>query len=593
MAGLSSRVKRKTYSFELKRKYQHLGHYKVKERPPIERIKDTLRALVSPKAPEKKAAAPLSRPPPGGFNFMVFGAFILIALVIIGLAWLYLNALLQPPPGVFQPQTEKAVIENILEKGSILTTGARGAELNLASVFISYDAKNVVNYTINLTTYDNKLPSEVFILNSERLEATSYPDFMASLRAQLAKRKIILNEITIKQLETLPEGAVVIIPSGAVPKQILGVESELSMNKLADRGMVVVYIGQPFTKMLNGTLVSFTPKETLGTLPVKFDEATPLSSTDGFSLFQPLYKAVPSGSGWSSVLAYGSVSIAKRGDGAFLFIPQTLDGGWRGNSSAAAQDISRIVFEIPWAVPNAETKTYFFANQTNYSGDSYFFSEPFEAPNATVKVDFLGYSATSSNPVRETLYMRLEKAGRNSLIIEEGGRVVSANITNLPVRVNAQLREAQAAQPNMYLVVVDKDGKDVQSFPQGNINVQSDASFDLLLYLDRGEYTVRLVDDESRVYAQTYMKVVSIDITYMGNDPQKRSLYKFDITMDGSPRILSDVSLTVDKGQYGTYRFNNVDKIRVDLSQYVGGEPLPLGNHSFDFTAGGLKLHPG
>jgi len=589
MADLSSKIKKKTYSFELKRKYQYVGHYKVKERPPIERIKDTLRSLVSPKRQEKKAEA-FSRPPPGGFNFMVFGAFIFIALIIIGLAWLYLTALLQPPPGIFEPQTEKADIQNTLISGEILTTGTRGTSQHIAAVLIGYETSNLANYTVNLTTYDGKIPTEVFILNSERLEATSYGDFIATLRANLARRKIILNEITIKQLETVPEGALVIVPSGAVPKEIIGVDSTLSMNKLADRGVVVVYIGQPYTKMLNGTLVSFTPKDTLNTLPIKFDEASPVSSTDGFHLFQPLYRAVPGGGGWSSGLAYGSVSIAKRGDGAFLFLPQTLDGGWRGNFTAAAEDVARIVFETPWVEPNAESKAYLFANQTGYSGRSFFFSEPFDSPNATLRVDFTGVSATSSNPVRETLFIRAEKAGKNTLIIEEGGRVVSANITNLPVRMNAQLREPQAAQPNMYLVVVDKDGNEVQSFPQGNINVQADASFDLLLYLDRGEYIVRLMDDESRVYAETYMKVVSIDIDYMGNDPQRKSIYRFDITMDGSPRTLSELSLTIDRGQSGTYKYNNVDKVRIDLSQYTGGEPLPFGNHSFDFTAGGLKV---
>ncbi len=589
MADLSSKVKRKTYSFELKRKYQYVGHFKVKERPPIERFKDTVRAFLAPKKPEKKAES-ASRPPPGGFNFMVFGAFIFIALIIVGLSWLYLTALLQPPPGVFQPQTEKAEIGNTLVRGEILDTGTRGAETHLSAVMIDYRTANLVNYTINLTTYDNKVPSEVFILNSERLEATTYADFIASLRSNLAKRKIMLNEITIKQLETVPEGALVIIPSGAVPKEILGVDSTLSMNKLADRGVVVVYIGQPFTRMLNGTLVSSTPKEALGGIPLKFDETSVLSSSDGFKLFQPLYRAVPSGGGWGSGLAYGSVSIAKRGDGAFLFLPQTLDGGWRGNFSAAAEDVARIVFETPWVEPNAPSKVYVLANQTEYGGTSYFFSEPFESANATVKVEFTGHSATSNNPIRETLFIRTEKALRNTLVIEEGGRVVSANITNLPVRMNAQLREPVAAQPNMYLVVVDKEGEEVQSFPQGNINVQADASFDLLLYLDKGEYTVRLMDDESRVYAQTYMKVVSIDIGYQGYDPQKKSIYRFDITMDGSPRILSELRLTINKGQYGSYTYNNVDRVRVDLSQYTGGEPLPYGNHSFDFTAGGLKV---
>ncbi|MCI0504447.1 hypothetical protein L0Y65_07130 [Candidatus Micrarchaeota archaeon] len=589
MAELSTKIKRKVYNFELRKKYQYISHYKVKVRPPIERIKDMIKAMTAPKKQEKKAPSVISEPPRGGFNFMVFGAFILIALIILGMAWLYLSSLLAPVAGGFQPQVEKAMISNTLEEGDILTTGSRGSTSYTAAILVNYDARNIKNYTINLTTYDNKLPSEVFILNSERFEATTYPDFISALRQDLAKRQIILNEITLKQLETIPEGALVIVPSGAIPKEILGVDSPLTMQKLAERGVVVVYIGQPLSKMLNGTLVAFTPAEVLSTLPVKFDENAPLGSTGGFHLYQPLYQANPAG-GFSGTVVYGSVSIIRRGDGAFIFIPQTLDGGWRGNSTAAAEDISRIVFEVPWAEPSSENKTYVFTNQTEYAGRQYLFSEPFKATKTTVKADFLGYSSVSENPVRETLYIRLDKQRNNSLFIEEGGKVVSANITNLPVRMNAQLRENVAAQPNMYLVVLNNNGTEIQTFPQGNVNVQADASFDVLIYLDRGEYLVRLVDDESNVYAETYMKVVSIDIDYLGNDPQKKSIYRFSITMDGAPKILNEIGVKVDGGQYGSYTFNNVDYLRVDLSQYTGSEQLPLGKHSFDFTAGGLKV---
>lgn len=591
MAELSTKIKKKVYRFELKKKYQYLGHYKIKERPPIERIKDTFRKMLKPKAEEKKAAAAVSaEPPKGGFNFMVFGAFIFIALIILGMAWLFLSMSLATTGSGVAQQVEKAAIDNTLESAEVMTTGVRGSQNYLAAIFVDYNTANLNNYSINITTYDNKIPSEVFILNSERIEATTYPDFITALRANLAKRNVMLNEITLKQLETVPEGALVIVPSGAIPKEIIGIDSPMNMNRLAQRGVVILYIGQPFTRILNGTLVASTPKETLQSLPIKFDENSPVSSTEGFHLFQPLYRATPGG-GWTSGLAYGSVSITKSGDGAFLFLPQTLDGGWRGNYTSAAEDVSRIVFEVPWSMPSSERKEYLFANQTNYSGKRFFFTEPFESPAATVRVDFTGYSATSNNPIRETLYIRAEKQRNNSLLIEEGGRVVSANITNLPVRMNAQLREPQAAQPNMYLVVYDSNGTEIQTFPQGNLNVQADASFDVLIYLDRGEYIVKLVDDESRVYAETYMKVVSIDITYTGNDQQKKSVYRFDITMDGTPKLLSEISVKVDNGQAGTYTFNNVDKLRVDVGQYSGGELLPIGNHSFAFTAGGLKLN--
>ena len=82
------RIKKKIYKFELKKRYQYLRHFKAKERPPIERIKDQFRKLLAPpkKAEErKKKAAPA--PPPGGVNFAVLGAALLIAIIILGQAW--------------------------------------------------------------------------------------------------------------------------------------------------------------------------------------------------------------------------------------------------------------------------------------------------------------------------------------------------------------------------------------------------------------------------------------------------------------------------------------------------------------------------
>jgi hypothetical protein len=325
---------------------------------------------------------------------------------------------------------------------------------------------------------------------------------------------------------------------------------------------------------------------------MKFDEQSSLESEDGFHLFQPLY-LVASASGWTTGLKYGSVSYAKKGNGAFIFVPQTLDGGWRGNYSAAAEDIARIVFETPWAEPNAPSHQYNFTNQSSYSGITYFFSEPFESPNTTVKVEFIGYSNSSNFPVMETLFLQLEKPDQNNLYIDLGGRVVPTNITNLPVRMNAELKAPVASQPNMLLVIADINGTELQSFPQGNVDVQADKSFDVQVFVERGEYIVKLVDDESKVYAQTYMKVVSPEIIYVGTENQRHSAYLFDIKMEGNPFELVQVVVKVNAvggASYGTYTFDNAQKLRVDVGSLTGGEYLPQGKYIFEFTSGGLKL---
>ncbi|NYZ74075.1 hypothetical protein H0O00_02950 [Candidatus Micrarchaeota archaeon] len=587
MAEKDARLK-KTYRFELKKKYQYVSHYRTKVRPPIEKIKDLVRGILTPKK-EKKTEAVLSQAPPGGFNFMVFGAFIFIAIIVLAMGWLFLTTQAFQSAGVFQPPSEKPAIENTIISGDVISSGDRANPRYVASVMIDYNTSNLVNYSVIISTYDQKLPYEVFILNSERFEAGMYPDFIRTLRSNLAKRKIILNEITLKQLETIPEGAIIIVPSGVVPMEMLGVNSMITPNHLADRGVVVIYLGQPFTKMLNGTLVQTTPQATLKTIPFGFDENVQLQTSAAMHVYQPLYRAAPT-SGWAGDLKYGSISVATKGDGAFVFLPQTLDGGWRGNYTSAADDVSRIVFDIPWAEPNAPSKNYTFADQTYYAGRSYFFSDQFAKPSVTLKVDFIGYTSTSEFPVRETLFTSIEKERDNDMYIELGGKVVPTNISGKPVRMNAMLREPQAAQPNMYLTMTDSNGTEVQSISQGPVNVQADKSFDVPIYIDRGEYIVALMDDESNIYTQVYMKVVSIDITWKGQDSKKPSRYYFDISMDGQPFELNEISLLVDGGKYGSYTFNRVSSMKVDVGGFTGDNSLPTGDHVFKFTAGGLKV---
>jgi len=204
-------------------------------------------------------------------------------------------------------------------------------------------------------------------------------------------------------------------------------------------------------------------------------------------------------------------------------------------------------------------------------------------------VEFIGYSAASDFPIQQTLFAGVQREANSNMYIEKGTKVVPTNITNSLVRINALLKEPVAAQPSMFLIFTDANGTDVQTFSQGPVNVQADRAFDVPVYLERGEYTVRLIDDESRVYAQTYMKVVGIDINYVGLSKQKESEYNFNVVMDGTPVTLAEVKVEVDDGDYGSYSFRNVNKIALDLGSRTGGTRLPDGTHTFEFTSTGLS----
>ncbi|MBN1169772.1 hypothetical protein JXA56_02005 [Candidatus Micrarchaeota archaeon] len=593
MADLGNvKIRKKIYKFDVKRKYEYVSHYKMIDRPPVERIKDAIKVFLKPKAGKKEAEP---EKPQGGFNFAVIGAALLIAMIILGVGLLYITVSLgHTAPEVFQEPMDKPLIDNVLHDSELLSSGRLGFPEYTGAVFVEYGARNIDNYSIVLTPYREKIPSEIFLLNSQRVEATTYTNFTVHLRANLETRNILLNEITVTELESLPQGAIIIVPSGAVPKELLGYGSLLNMTALAEKGVVLIYMGQPFDRVLNGTLVNSLSQAQIASLPVTFDRNTPLQPSSDINLFQPLYRATGSG-GWESKLIYGAISSVKRGNGAFIFVPQTLDGGWKRDAKSAADDISKLIFETPWAEPIAESKTYVIANQTAYSGKSYFYTEPFSfertAPKATIKVEFIGESEASNVPVRQTLYTFVEKFDENQLFIQGGVKVVPTSITAESVRLNAVLKEQNPASLDMFLKITDENGTEVELFPQGPVNTQSERSFDISVDLDRGEYMVRLMDSSNVVHAQTYMKVVSIDITYKGPAAANPSTYVFAVTMDGSPVTLNEVSVNVNRGEYGSYQFRNVDTIRVDVGSKTDNQRLPYGNYNFEFTSGALRVN--
>lgn len=598
MTGISRlKIRKKTYKFDVKHRYYPEKHYKVKTKSPIEKLRESIKKRTAPKkeGPRKKKITKPSEKKPAGFNFGLAAVAIIAALIILitGGLYIYIQTL-QPASQAFVPPVDRPEMTDLLIGGDILTAGDIGTENHVAAVLLDYETANIGNYSVFLYTYEKQLPSQVFVLQSERVQATSYPLFINHLRNNLSKKNILVNEITIQELETLPQGAVVIIPSGYVPQEILGVDSTITFSGLAERGMVIIYIGLPFDRMNDGDLVADTPQNVLDNIPFRFDEGASLLSSNNFALYQPLY-SVTSGK-WSPSLAYGSVSVLSNGNGAFVFVPQTLDGGWREDplkpnkeaSEFAAEDIARIIVETPWAAPDGDPAQYYIPVGDEPSARRYFYSNTFEGTARSVKTYMIGESSSDTDLYVEDLQViNVAKQSRGELYIDGGTVVISTNMTNQPVRMFARLNEPTAAQPNMYLIINDVYGTEVERYPQNRVNVQADLAIDVPIYLGKGEYTVQLVDDESKVYAESYLKVVTVDIYPAGKDGS--STYLFRLEREGEPVELSQVTVLVDGGDYGEYDYTSVrGSIAVDVGGYTGGDSLPTGEHTFSFVIGGL-----
>jgi len=602
MAMKKIRIQKRTYRLDVKRKYQNVKHYKVKIKPPMEKIKEALKGFFARKEEKKKYATrkkTFVQPKKPAFNFLLAGGAVGAGLILIFTVWALLTIQALPTPVAEDLSIlERLHVENTIYSGDVVTAGDRYDGTYVASVFMEYKADNLNSYEVTLTTYDKKIPSEIFVLRSERNSASNYAGFIRTLRSIFSEKNIVVNELTIDELETMPSGAVVIVPSGYIPKELIGSGTTITPNSLADKGIVMVYIGRPFTKMLDGEAVVNTPSTLREKIPFTFDERAVLTTSDDISLYDPLY-AVNSIGAWSSELEYGSVSVLTRSNGAIIFIPQTLEGGWRENPlepdkpayKYAAEDVAKMIFDVSWADSDSSREYEFFTSDTpveSSTGRFNVFTNQFKGTEKSIILDFTGYREVGGEniTVEDMKIFNVEKQALGEIFIPEGYAVVSSSISGRDVRVYGVLAEPAPAQVNMYLVIDDAEGNEVYRMSRGRVNTQGEEPVDVPVNLPKGEYTMSFIDDAGYDYASSYLIVSSVDIEFLS---EARSVYTFSLTMDGEPIPLTSIKVTVDEGEYGTYEFYDVEnRVRIDVAEKTGGNPLPPGDHTFSFEIGGL-----
>lgn len=571
--------RRKTYRLDARKKYQHVRSFKVKKKEPIDKIRDSVKKLFAkkPKKVKKKQAA---KP---GFNFLLIGGAIALAILLLLGAWMYFTLQIVTPAQ--QPSTPiQPKLDNEIVKKGVITAGDRTMDEYTDYARVYTRSQGINNYTVKVTPYMQKVPSEIFVLLSPRQQAEGYPVFIQALRNELEKKNRALNEIDIAQLEDAPNGAIVIVPSGNIPQELLGVESNTDVVKLMDKGFVIVYIGLPFTSMLDGNLVVTTPEEILDDIGIIFLEGGAPPSTDGFEIYQPLY-GVGGGAGMLSRKAYGSVSIVTKGDGAIVFLPQTLDGGWPRNMKGAAANITKLILETEWADAIADTKTYEISDPSSEQLVE-FFSLPIEETEGSMKIEWTARDESGNILKEEWQSLIVKKETLSELYVEGGYAVTPTYISGDTVRMNVKFNEPSPGTRFMFLSIANSTGEVGDRLSIGQVNLIGETPIDPQIQLDTGEYIASIIDEESKVYAQTYLQILSVDILYVGQE--ERGIYNFEI-WKGDDRESLDIEVSVDDGEYGTYSFIDATDLSINLLDKTGGDDLPYGEHTFTFNLGEVE----
>ncbi len=599
---LKSKISKRAYVFDTRRKYSVSRSFLVKKKPetPMEDAKDQLLALFSNKkrgegansqadAPQKKPGpqAAASKPNSGTFTVLLT-AIAVVFLFIIGGA-IYVAMLLgAASEQETQPQNAGSfagVADFSIKQAEMLSVqGERGRQ---AFFLVEYASENLtaLNFSTKLLT---GLPTtQAFLLNHPREGDDTYPAFRQELLRGLPAAGIPVNEIEIRELGAMPGGATLIVPTGYFPQGLLDPAIGIDYKSLLSRGANIIYIGYEFDKTALGA-DGQTVSSPIGKGEISFSKGSP-PSTGGFGLFDPQYAAYASGGGLSGANSlYGSVSAIKYGEGAMLILPQTIDGGWRGNGKAAADDVIRIIKDEGWIAPAAQSNTSVDIKSAP-AGKLSVFAPPFALDFA--RVEMIATMADQNGMEQRSIKISDVGKKQKGELYPYDQKIAPYYVSGQKTRLNMKLNENSTAQVKLY-VRIYQDGvlEQDEELELGLTNPTTEKSKDIAVNVPPGIHVVRIEDNEGKVYAATRLDVIGPSIE---RAPKKDSLdwkegkFTFLISVGGIPAMPRELSISMDgKGERSYTQSSLTRSGEQSLVDYSYPGQIAPGAHEFKFKFG-------
>ncbi len=574
-------IKKQSYMFELRKKYFNKKKFKIIEKRLIDRMIDEIRKNVFPKNQgnglyKKNFIVPTT---------VAIVGFIIFILIITSLFSSGESRLAITSEILAQPELNIAITES-----GIASIGGFADNKRIAYYKLNYSAFDADSLVISTATYTTHIPNQIFLLTSKMEDASIYPQFKLLLKKQLASKNLVMNEISLEQINTLPSGALLIIPSGRIPEKMVQPGGANLLN-LLQRGVNIIYIGQGFEDYSiaeNGILTTIPPNSSIKKV-FSFKE-TSMSSDGNLSINPSLYRVFQSD--LESNLLYGIISSCTVSNGTILFVPQTLDSGWNKNgiknAILAAQDIEKIISEMKWMLPESEI----VINTTlkkNTSAYSFFLSTPFTESKKNIIIRITAANAKNKTEKLIMVYPRANVKGglfylTNILKIDLG------TIANENIKFRIKFNETNISKRNLFFSITDVYGKEMQpnysisSGPGDDGELQGN-QFSVRLNLDKGIYLASIVDNVGNNYAQSILDISDVIFKEVSAN-YEQGRFNFSAYANNQIVPIKKLSIIVD----GKYKFAYSDAFvfEVDLRNYTGGV-FSAGNHTFEFEFNNIK----
>lgn len=512
------------------------------------------------------------------------GLAILFILLFFTALYLYIQVLLGsvvPPP----PRTYSPAYNLTLGETGVVDNGEAGSR----SLYIIYSlqARDVSEANISAKMYASEIPTDVYLLDYPCDDCRSLGDFSAVLEKELKRTGFIplnstLISLKFNQLERIDKKAIIIIPSGRLPGALFEGDSSANLNRLMERGSVVIYIGADFSQWKTRTgVVEDVPANALTPYGISYTRAA-----TGAAVRPYTFEGGPYRLGGANVsILYSSIYLQSLSKGFFVVFPNSLDLGWNarggGNGTAAARDVGRLISDISWQSPLADGNRTLKADADGKlnATDSLFIS-PTDRNGGYVRLSTSVFSPDGRS-MREYRDLSISNPLTGRLFNTNFG----VNGSILPLKFELYQNFTEPTVLALYLgayeagTLTNRQYLDSVSF---NGTFRSEKRY--TVNLTGGDYILRLTDVSERSYAQSLLHIPVVTAVLAGANWDD-SVFTFSLLSDGRPVPDTEVILTVNgkaqppvtTGADGRFTFRSPEK-------------LGFGDHSFTLNATGRSL---
>ncbi len=484
-------------------------------------------------------------------------------LVFIFFIYFILSFFSKPPiPSHIEPTKTLFFSSNLMDS-DLVTAGSLG---NISySLYAIYNITliNQTNATATIFVYDNA-PKEIYILKTPYTDM-NYNNILSLLVPMLRDKGFVVEEVAFGDVETLPAGALLLVPSGLMYYKFFE-PGPGNLTSLLNRGVNILYVGNDFSVVLNdkGEKISLE-KSKLKSLPFSFISSQ--VSIKNLSIKTGLYKVEP------SRMIYEGISVYE-GKGKMIFVPKALNTFvWKQDPKNAANDITKIIYDMYW-LNQVSNKTFELHNGTNF-----IYSPPFKNPSVSAVIKFNIYNKNYSIDKIDSFLLTKQYPG--DLYVENGIEHPSFKMSGQEVTLIFDFKNISKTSEYIYLRVYKNRDK-ILSLPVRNkpvLLMGHDLTYDFTPDLKSGIYLLTAEDKNNTIYSKSLFLISNISFVPTKIDFIKNH-FEFLVYTDSKPTpIYQKVSVILDDDPRTEKDFAGIKNITLDYPHLF----LKDGDHTFKF----------